>query len=210
MCLYLILDGRKLVFGGVILFKKLFLLLTVITLSTLTSFPAFANTLSIISNKDSYDFKYIDFKENINNVEKLNKELKNTEADEIVTEILNDDSLVENMYDDSTTASSENINPSYISNFIMESTAYTGGTLTATGIAPVRDEYGISTIAVDSSIIPLGSLLYIDGYGYAIAADTGAAVQGYIIDLYLNSYDECINWGRQNVSVYLIAYPGQW
>lgn len=192
------------------MFKKLFLLLTVITLSTLTSFPAFANTLSIISNKDSYDFKYIDFKENINNVEKLNKELKNTEADEIVTEILNDDSLVENMYDDSTTASSENINPSYISNFIMESTAYTGGTLTATGIAPVRDEYGISTIAVDSSIIPLGSLLYIDGYGYAIAADTGAAVQGYIIDLYLNSYDECINWGRQNVSVYLIAYPGQW
>lgn len=195
------------------MFKKLFLSLTVITLSTLTSFPAFANTLSIISNKDSYDFKYIDFKENINNVEKLNKELKNTEADEIVAEILNDDNLVENIYDDNTdgtTASSENINPSYISNFIMESTAYTGGTLTATGTAPVRDEYGISTIAVDSSIIPLGSLLYIDGYGYAIAADTGGAVKGYIVDLYLNSYDECINWGRQNVSVYLLAYPGQW
>ena len=33
---------------------------------------------------------------------------------------------------------------------------------------------------------------------------------GNIIDLYLNSYDECINWGRQNVTVNLIAYPGQW
>lgn len=69
---------------------------------------------------------------------------------------------------------------------------------------------GLGIIAVDSSVIPLGSLLYIDGYGYAIAADTGGAIHGNIIDLYLNSYDECINWGRQNVTVNLIAYPGQW
>lgn len=195
--------------------KKLFLSLTVITLSTLTSFPTFADTLSKTDNIANHEFRYIEFKENLNNVEELNKLIETTKADEVAKEVSTNDVTVENTNsstttDSNTTTTTENINPGYISNFTMESTAYTGGTITATGTAPVRDANGISTIAVDPSIIPLGSLLYIDGYGYAIAADTGGAIQGNIIDVYLNSYDECINWGRQNVSVYLIAYPGQW
>lgn len=100
--------------------------------------------------------------------------------------------------------------PTYKAVYSMEATAYTGGQYTASGIPPVRDPYGLSTIAVDPSIIPLGSKVYIPGYGEAIAADTGGAINGHIIDLYLNSYDECIQWGRQNVDVYILAYPGEW
>lgn len=94
--------------------------------------------------------------------------------------------------------------------YTMEATAYTGGEYTASGIPPVRDPNGLSTIAVDPSIIPLGSKVYIPGYGEAIAADTGGAINGNIVDLYLNSHNECIQWGRQNVDVYVLAYPGEW
>lgn len=191
------------------MFKKLFLSLTVITLSTLTSFPTFADILSKTDNISNHEFRYNEFKENLNTVEKLNKIIEATKevsTNNITVKNTNNSSTT----DSNTTITNENINPGYISNFTMESTAYTGDTITATGTVPVRDSEGISTIAVDPSIIPLGSLLYVDGYGYAIAADTGGAIQGNIIDLYLNSYDECMNWGRQNVSVYLIAYPGHW
>lgn len=69
---------------------------------------------------------------------------------------------------------------------------------------------GMSTIAVDPSVIPLGSKVYVDGYGYAIAADTGSAIKGNIIDLYLNSASECDSWGRRQVNVLIVAYPGEW
>lgn len=92
----------------------------------------------------------------------------------------------------------------------MEATAYSGGTLTAMGLKPVRDPGGISTIAVDPSVIPLGSKVYIPGYGYAIASDTGGVIKGNIIDLYMNSHDECISWGRSQVTLHIVAYPGEW
>ncbi|UBK81869.1 hypothetical protein KLF50_06645 [Clostridium perfringens] len=92
----------------------------------------------------------------------------------------------------------------------MEATAYSGGTLTAMGLKPVRDPGGISTIAVDPSVIPLGSKVYIPGYGYAIASDTGGVIKGNIIDLYMNSHDECISLGRRQVTLHIVAYPGEW
>lgn len=89
-------------------------------------------------------------------------------------------------------------------------TAYSGHSNTATGRKPVRNIGGLSTIAVDPSVIPLGSKVYVDGYGYAIAADTGGAIKGNIIDLYLNTSSECTNWGRRPVNVLIVAYPGEW
>ena len=89
-------------------------------------------------------------------------------------------------------------------------TAYSGDRTTATGRSPVRNTGGISTIAVDPSVIPLGSKVYVEGYGYAIAADTGGAIKGNIIDLYLNSSSECLSWGRRPVTVLIVAYPGEW
>lgn len=92
----------------------------------------------------------------------------------------------------------------------MQSTAYYTGTVTATGTRPRRNPNGLSTVAVDPRVIPLGSKLYIDGYGYAVAEDTGGAVKNNIVDVFLNTRQECINWGRRNVKVTIVAYPGQW
>lgn len=92
-----------------------------------------------------------------------------------------------------------------------ESTAYAGDGITATGTIPVYNPGGISTIAVDPRVIPLGSLVYVENYGKAIAADTGGAIKGKIIDVFLNSNSDCISWGRKyNVPVYILAYPGEW
>lgn len=101
---------------------------------------------------------------------------------------------------------------SYGNVIYCESTAYSGGGITATGLVPVSAySAGRGTIAVDPRVIPLGSLVYVEGYGEAIAADTGGAIQGNIVDIYVDSHEEAISWGRRyNVAVSIIAYPGEW
>ena len=86
----------------------------------------------------------------------------------------------------------------------MEATAYLpadggGSGITAMGIPAT---YGV--VAVDPSIIPLGTRLYIPGYGMAIAADTGGAIVGYCIDLCMESYAEAMDFGRRVVTVYVL------
>jgi 3D (Asp-Asp-Asp) domain-containing protein len=79
----------------------------------------------------------------------------------------------------------------------MEATAYTWtGNRTASGTWPA-----VGTAAVDPKVIPLGTRLWIEGYGEAVALDTGGDIQGQIIDLYMDSYQECIEWGRRQVEV---------
>ena len=78
------------------------------------------------------------------------------------------------------------------------------------GIPPVRNPNGLSSVAVDPSVIPLGSKLFVEGYGYAIASDTGSAIIGMKIDLYMNSSAECFSFGRKSVTVHLISYQGEW
>lgn len=60
-------------------------------------------------------------------------------------------------------------------------------------------------IAVDPTVIPLGTRLYVPGYGEGIAADIGGAIKGNIIDLFFETYEEAIEWGRQTVDVYILA-----
>lgn len=72
--------------------------------------------------------------------------------------------------------------------------------ITATGVS-VRP--GI--VAVDPSVIPLGTKLYVVGYGYSIAADTGGAIRGYRIDLFFESLDDALAFGRRNIIVYVLA-----
>jgi peptidoglycan DL-endopeptidase CwlO len=103
-----------------------------------------------------------------------------------------------------------NDNTAYKATYSMDSTAYTGGTLTALGLKPIRDPENLSTIAVDPSVIPLGTKVYIPGYGNAICSDTGSAIKGNIVDLYMNTEEDCYNWGRKNVTLYIVAYPGEW
>lgn len=88
---------------------------------------------------------------------------------------------------------------------VCETTAYAAGTITASGRKSVRNPIGISTVAVDPTVIPYGTYLYIEGYGYAIAADTGLSIKGYKLDLFFNSYSEACNWGRQHVNVTILG-----
>jgi 3D (Asp-Asp-Asp) domain-containing protein len=59
-------------------------------------------------------------------------------------------------------------------------------------------------IAVDPRIIPLGSRVYVDGYGYALAADTGSAIRGDRIDVCFSTHEEALRWGMRNLKVYII------
>lgn len=99
----------------------------------------------------------------------------------------------------------------YKKKLVVQSTAYALHGTTATGVKPVYNPGGISTIAVDPRVIPLGSLVYVEGYGLARAADTGGAIKGNIIDVYFTSNERCIQWGRRyGLNAYIVAYPGEW
>jgi len=83
---------------------------------------------------------------------------------------------------------------------MAKSTAYTyTGRNTATGVKPA-----VGLVAVDPSVIPMGSRLYIEGYGYARAADRGGSIKGNRLDVFLETYDECRRWGVRQVKVYVL------
>ena len=81
---------------------------------------------------------------------------------------------------------------------VFQATAYTGGGTTATGT-----HARVGEIAVDPRVIPLGTTVYVEGFGPLRAEDTGGAIKGHIIDIYMSSYSACRRWGRRNVTVYL-------
>ena len=80
-----------------------------------------------------------------------------------------------------------------------ESTGKWADGFTATG---VKAGFGIA--AVDPKVIPLGTRLYIPGYGHALAADVGGAIKGKRIDLCFETYKEAIQYGRRQVKVYIL------
>ncbi|MDQ0268451.1 LysM peptidoglycan-binding domain-containing protein [Cytobacillus purgationiresistens] len=87
----------------------------------------------------------------------------------------------------------------------MEATAYTASCegcsgITATGINLLENP-DMKVISVDPSVIPLGSKVYVEGYGEAIAGDTGGAIKGNKIDIFIPNKEDAINYGRQTVKV---------
>lgn len=97
----------------------------------------------------------------------------------------------------------------YVDVIDMEATAYYPGPEStdqwADGYTYTGVRAGKGVVAVDPSVIPLGTRLYIPGYGEAIAADIGGAIKGYRIDLGFETYEEAIQYGRQQVKVYILA-----
>lgn len=90
----------------------------------------------------------------------------------------------------------------------MEATAYTASCegcsgITSTGINLIENP-DQKVISVDPSVIPLGTKVYVEGYGEAVAGDTGGAIKGNKIDIYIQSKEEAINWGRKSVKVQIL------
>ena len=59
-------------------------------------------------------------------------------------------------------------------------------------------------VAVDPKVIPLGTILYVEDYGIAIAGDTGGAIKGHDIDLFMNTRSEARSFGRRDKEVYIL------
>lgn len=89
---------------------------------------------------------------------------------------------------------------------MMESTAYSyaeagASYFTASGTDLRKNPMAV---AVDPSVIPLGTLVNVEGYGVALALDTGGAIKGNIIDVHFDNVDECKVWGRRQVKVTIL------
>ncbi|MCG1021773.1 3D domain-containing protein [Sutcliffiella horikoshii] len=75
--------------------------------------------------------------------------------------------------------------------------------ITYSGLKVKRDLY--STIAADINVFPIGTILFIPGYGYGVVADIGGAIKGNKIDLYYDTVDDVFNdWGKRTIDVYIV------
>lgn len=92
--------------------------------------------------------------------------------------------------------------------FYVNTTAYTAycngcsGT-TATGF-DLRANPTAKVIAVDPRVIPLGTKVYVEGYGYAVASDTGGAIKGHKIDVFFPTKAEAFRWGVRKVKIKIL------
>jgi 3D (Asp-Asp-Asp) domain-containing protein len=98
----------------------------------------------------------------------------------------------------------------------VTATGYTAG-YESTGKSQGHPEYGItfsgvkvkrdlfSTVAADLSVFPIGTILFIPGYGYGVVADKGGAIKGDELDLYYETVNDVYNhWGKKKVDVYMV------
>ncbi len=76
--------------------------------------------------------------------------------------------------------------------------------ITYSGVKVKRDLY--STIAADTSVFPIGTILFIPYYGYGVVADTGSAIKGNKIDLYYDTVNDVYQqWGKKQLKVYIVS-----
>lgn len=90
----------------------------------------------------------------------------------------------------------------------VTATAYTASCEGCTGVTStgidLRSNPDQKVIAVDPTVIPLGSRVWVEGYGEAIAGDVGSAIKGNIIDVFIAEKDDALNWGRQTVQIKIL------
>lgn len=97
---------------------------------------------------------------------------------------------------------------SAVKEMTVSSTAYTASCagcsgVTSTGI-DLKANPNQKVISVDPSIIPLGKHVWVEGYGEAIAGDTGGSIKGNKIDIYMPSKEDAINWGKKTVKIKIL------
>ncbi len=86
----------------------------------------------------------------------------------------------------------------------MHTTAYTPYDGGGQGHTALGNIAGKGHAAVDPDVIPLGSLIFIEGYGYALADDIGGAIQGNIVDVGVETLEQAYQWGSRDVTVYVV------
>ncbi|WP_142339218.1 G5 and 3D domain-containing protein [Bacillus sp. AFS055030] len=109
----------------------------------------------------------------------------------------------------STSKSSAPKSSSKVKEMYVEATAYSPydagmSGITAIGIN-IRKNPNKKLIAVDPKVIPLGSKVWVEGYGVAIAGDTGGAIKGKRIDILMPTKDDCFDFGRRTVKIRIIS-----
>ncbi len=110
----------------------------------------------------------------------------------------------------------DSINWTQYPSVTVTATGYTAG-VESTGKSPDHPQYGItasgvkvkrdlfSTVAADTRVFPIGTILFIPGYGYGVVADKGGAIKGNKIDLYYETVKEVYEkWGKKEVEVYIV------
>lgn len=100
----------------------------------------------------------------------------------------------------------------YTRSFVAEATAYTAD-FASTGRHPNDPLFGITAsgmkaqvgvVSVDTNVIPFHTRLYIEGYGFAVAGDRGGAIRGDKIDLFFDTREETMDFGRQKLRVWIL------
>lgn len=90
----------------------------------------------------------------------------------------------------------------------MRATAYTAYCEGCSGITAngtdIRSNPNLKVIAVDPRVIPLGTKVWVEGYGEAIAADTGGAIKGNKIDVFIPTEGQALQWGVKTVTVKIL------
>ncbi|MFC6040598.1 3D domain-containing protein [Paenisporosarcina macmurdoensis] len=99
-------------------------------------------------------------------------------------------------------------NGNVVKEFMVSTTAYTAycrgcSGITKTGIN-LRKNPSLKVIAVDPRVIKLGTKVYVEGYGYAIAGDTGSAIKGNKIDVFMPNQSSALRWGRKTVKIKIL------
>ncbi|KGX85142.1 3D domain-containing protein [Pontibacillus litoralis] len=98
--------------------------------------------------------------------------------------------------------------PTSTKTMVMEATAYTANCTGCSGITRTGQNLKANpnqkVIAVDPTIIPLGSKVHVEGYGTAIAGDTGGDIKGNRIDLFIPNRQNALKYGRQQVTIEII------
>lgn len=88
----------------------------------------------------------------------------------------------------------------------MMATAYTANCIGCSGYTKTGQPAGHGIVAVDPRVIPLGTALFIPGYGRAVAGDTGGAIRGNRIDLGFDSTSDAFRFGTRSIVVYVLAH----
>lgn len=175
--------------------------------------------LVYIEGEPTIERKHIEVQSAVQNVEKNEKQVEATEEVEVVSEEnvetveeveVTEEPVeaVEKEQQEEPTAHTEQTNNDVSKEFTVTATAYTANCqgcsgITATGIN-LNNNPNKKVISVDPSVIPLGTEVYVEGYGHAIAGDTGGAIKGNKIDVFVPNNSDAINWGVREVNVQIL------